>query len=45
MPLWAWDFENNTWQISVPGYEYVEGASFEGALLPTRSGAAGGYWL
>ena len=26
MPLWAWDFENNTWQIPVPGYEYIEGA-------------------
>jgi hypothetical protein len=26
MPLWVWDFENNTWKIPVPGYEYVQGA-------------------
>lgn len=26
MPLWVWDFENNTWQAPVPGYEYVQGA-------------------
>ena len=26
MPLWVWDFENNTWRIPVPGYEYVQGA-------------------
>lgn len=26
MPLWVWDFEKNTWQIPVPGYEYIEGA-------------------
>lgn len=26
MPLWVWDFENNTWRIPVPGYEYIGGA-------------------
>lgn len=25
-PLWAWDFQKNTYTIPVPGYEYVEGA-------------------
>jgi len=25
-PLWAWDFQNNTYTISMPGYEYVQGA-------------------
>lgn len=26
MPLWAWDFQNNTYPIPMPGYEYVQGA-------------------
>lgn len=26
MPLWVWDFDNNTWRIPVPGYDYVQGA-------------------
>ena len=26
MPLWVWDFENDTWQVPVPGYDYVKGA-------------------
>lgn len=26
MPLWAWDFRNNTYQFPMPGYEYVQGA-------------------
>jgi len=26
MPLWAWDFQNNTYPFHMPGYEYVEGA-------------------
>lgn len=25
-PLWAWDFERNTYSVPVPGYEYVQGA-------------------
>lgn len=25
-PLWAWDFERNTYPFSMPGYEYVQGA-------------------
>jgi hypothetical protein len=25
-PLWAWDFQNNTWRIPIPGLEYVQGA-------------------
>jgi hypothetical protein len=25
-PLWAWDFQRNTYPIPVPGYEYVQGA-------------------
>ncbi|OPX78066.1 MAG: hypothetical protein A4E45_01517 [Methanosaeta sp. PtaB.Bin039] len=26
MPLWAWDFRNNTYPFPMPGYEYVQGA-------------------
>lgn len=26
MPLWAWDFQNNTYPFPMPGYEYVQGA-------------------
>ena len=26
MPVWAWDFRNNTYPFPMPGYEYVEGA-------------------
>lgn len=26
MPLWAWDFQKNTYPFSMPGYEYVQGA-------------------
>jgi hypothetical protein len=26
MPLWAWDFQNNTYTFPMPGYEYVRGA-------------------
>jgi hypothetical protein len=26
MPLWAWDFQNETYPFRMPGYEYVEGA-------------------
>ena len=26
MPLWVWDFENDTWQVPVPGFDYVKGA-------------------
>jgi hypothetical protein len=26
MPIWAWDFENNTYTFDMPGYEYVQGA-------------------
>lgn len=25
-PLWAWDFQNNTYPFPMPGYEYVQGA-------------------
>ena len=37
-PSEAWDFENNTYRISMPGYEYVQGACafLESDLLPTR---------
>lgn len=38
MPLWVWDFENNTWRIPVPGYEFVQGACvpLTSDPLPTR---------
>ena len=26
VPLWVWDFENDTWQVPVPGYDFVKGA-------------------
>jgi hypothetical protein len=26
MPIWAWDFQNNTYPFAMPGYEYVQGA-------------------
>ena len=26
MELWVWDFENDTWAIPMPGYDYVKGA-------------------
>jgi len=26
MPIWAWDFENNTYTFPMPGYEYIQGA-------------------
>jgi len=26
MPLWGWDFRNDTYRFPMPGYEYVEGA-------------------
>jgi hypothetical protein len=26
MPLWAWDFQRNTYPFPMPGYEYVQGA-------------------
>jgi hypothetical protein len=26
MPIWAWDFLNNTYTFPMPGYEYVQGA-------------------
>ena len=26
MPLWVWDFENDTWALPMPGYDYVKGA-------------------
>jgi hypothetical protein len=26
MPLWGWDFRNNTYRFPMPGYEYVQGA-------------------
>jgi hypothetical protein len=26
MPIWAWDFENNTYTFDMPGYEYVQSA-------------------
>lgn len=26
MPVWAWDFRNNTYPFPMPGYEYVQGA-------------------
>ena len=26
MPLWAWDFENNTYPFTMPGYEFVKAA-------------------
>ena len=26
VPLWVWDFENDTWQVPVPGYDYVKSA-------------------
>ena len=26
MPLWAWDFRNNTYPFPMPGYEYVQSA-------------------
>jgi hypothetical protein len=26
MPLTVWDFENDTWAVPVPGYDYVKGA-------------------
>jgi hypothetical protein len=26
MPLWGWDFRNNTYSFLMPGYEYVHGA-------------------
>ena len=26
MPLWAWDFQHNTYPFPMPGYEYVRGA-------------------
>lgn len=26
MPVWAWDFQNNTYPFPMPGYEYVKGA-------------------
>jgi hypothetical protein len=26
MPLWVWDFENDTWRISAPGYDQVKSA-------------------
>lgn len=26
VPLWVWDFENDTWAVPVPGYDYVKGA-------------------
>lgn len=26
MPAWIWDFQNNTYRIPMPGYEYVKGA-------------------
>lgn len=26
MPLWAWDFSNNTYTFPMPGYDYVQGA-------------------
>jgi hypothetical protein len=29
MPLSAWDFQNNTYPVPVPGYEYVQGACAE----------------
>jgi hypothetical protein len=29
MPLWAWDFRNNTYPFPMPGYEYVQGACAE----------------
>ena len=25
-PIWAWDFQKNTYRIYMPGYEYVQGA-------------------
>jgi len=25
-PLSSWDFDNNTYPLAVPGYEYVRGA-------------------
>ena len=37
-PLGAWDFQNNTWRIPLPGYEYVQGACapLESDPLPPR---------
>lgn len=35
MPLWAWDFENETYPFPMPGYEYVRGA-----CAPLRSDPA-----
>jgi hypothetical protein len=29
MPLWAWDFQNNTYPFPMPGYEYVQSACDE----------------
>jgi hypothetical protein len=26
MPIWGWDFRNDTYRFPMPGYEYVEGA-------------------
>lgn len=38
MPLWAWDFQNNTYSFPMPGYEYVEGtcAPVKSDPLPLR---------
>lgn len=38
MPLWAWDFRNNTYPFPMPGYEYVQGAcaALKSDPLPPR---------
>lgn len=43
MPLWVWDFRNNTYRISMPGYEYVQGACapLESDLLKEPRGDSG----
>ena len=37
-PLWAWDFRNNTYRFTMPGYEYVQGAcaALKSDPLPPR---------
>lgn len=38
MPLWAWDFRNNTYPFPMPGYEFVQGAcaALKSDPLPPR---------